>query len=75
LISDEHLLGSTKASKLEIDSGAAIASGSLIGAVFGAIVGAMIGHQQETKFPVRGPTPAQANGATPGEPSAQPAVF
>lgn len=47
LISNEDLLGSSKASKLELDPGASIGAGVLIGTVFGAIVGAMAGHQSD----------------------------
>jgi hypothetical protein len=50
LISDEHLLGSSKASQMQLDPGASIGGGVLIGAVFGAIVGAMVGHQNDDKL-------------------------
>jgi hypothetical protein len=47
LISNDKLLGSSKASELELPKGPSIGAGALIGTVFGAIVGAMIGHQNE----------------------------
>lgn len=50
LISDEHLLGSTKESQMQLKSGEAIASGALIGAVFGAVIGSMAGHQKDEKY-------------------------
>jgi hypothetical protein len=50
LISNEHLLGSSKASNMALDPGASIAAGSVVGAVFGAIIGAMAGHQSENNL-------------------------
>ena len=47
LISNEDLLGSSKASQLQLDPGASIGAGVLIGTVFGAIVGAMAGAQND----------------------------
>jgi hypothetical protein len=56
LISDDKLLGSSKASQAELDRGASVGAGVLIGTVFGAIVGAMIGHGNDNSG--REPTPA-----------------
>lgn len=72
LISDEHLLGSSKQSQLQLDSAEAVASGALVGAVFGAIVGSMAGHQGDKEFTGRSeasrilheqPTLARTSGA------------
>ena len=49
LVSDEHLLGSSKQSGIQLDVGGTIGAGALIGGVFGAIVGAMIGHQRDDR--------------------------
>src|SRR5256885_14028693 len=50
LISNEHLLGSSKASQMQLEPGPSIGGGVLIGAGFGAIVGAMVGHQNDDKL-------------------------
>jgi hypothetical protein len=47
LISDDKLLGSTKASKLAFGAREAVPAGLLVGTVFGAIIGPMIGHQND----------------------------
>jgi hypothetical protein len=62
LISNEHLLGSSKASQMALEPGASIGGGVLIGAVFGAIVGAMAGHQSDDKLKI-------ATEPAPGEPT------
>src|ERR1700753_1747068 len=51
LISDEHLLGSTRKSLLPLGKGESIGVGTLIGASFGALIGSMIGHQHDTVKP------------------------
>jgi hypothetical protein len=66
LISNEHLLGSNKASQMQLDPGASIGGGVLIGAVFGAIVGAMVGHQNDDKLKIAteaAPTPTPDSAA------------
>lgn len=49
IASDEHLLGSSKQSGIQLDVPGSIGAGALIGGAFGAIVGAMIGHQREDR--------------------------
>lgn len=50
LISDDSLLGSSKAGQLALEPAASIGTGALVGAVFGAIIGAMAGHQSEDEL-------------------------
>jgi hypothetical protein len=49
VISDEHLLGSSKQSGIQLDVAGSVGTGALLGGVFGAIVGAMIGHQRNDR--------------------------
>jgi uncharacterized protein YcfJ len=66
LISDEHLLGSSKketSGNMALPPGGTIAASLLVGAVFGAIIGAMVGHQRDDGYeqPQKpAPTPARS---------------
>jgi hypothetical protein len=65
LISDDKLLGSSKQSKIALQSGGAIGAATAVGAVVGAIVGAMVGHQRESGKPMKADEPAHAQAPRP----------